>query len=119
MPHDTGDTQVFRSDFLKAGLLAIAAAGLFAGMNLSVRALGQMPGPALPAIEITFFRFLFGLLTASFLLVIHGRKVLTTRIPGAHLVRVLAGAGGVTMMFAALASLPVGYVPPSGVTAVA
>lgn len=95
---------------LSAGLMAIAAAALFAAMNMAVRALGQLESPALPAFEVAFFRFLFGLLTASPLIVATGWGVVRTQAPGAHALRVLAGGGGVGAMFAALAQLPLGFV---------
>ncbi len=99
---------------LKSGLWAFAAAACFAAMNLCVKAVGEIGGPELPALEITFFRYLFGLLAASTLLVVNGRSALGTNIPGAHAIRVLAGAVGVMMMFAALQSLPVGLATSIG-----
>ncbi len=99
---------------LKSGLWAFAAAACFAAMNLCVKAIGEIGGPGLPAVEITFFRYLFGLLTASTLLIVNGRRTLGTNIPGAHAIRVLAGAAGVMMMFTALQSLPVGLATSIG-----
>ncbi len=77
-------------------------------MNLFVKAIGEIGSLGLPALEITFFRYLFGLMRASTLLIVNGHRTLGTNIPQAHAIRVLAGAAGVMMMFTALQSLPVG-----------
>ncbi|MEL6282684.1 MAG: DMT family transporter [Pseudomonadota bacterium] len=95
---------------LQAGAMAIVAAALFAAMSMSVKALEQLDAAELPVLEVTFFRYVFGLLTASPLMIAQGRSVFHTRAVGAHATRVFAGIGGVASMFAALTTLPLGFV---------
>ena len=80
---------------LEAGAMAIVAAALFAAMSMSVKALEQLDAAELPVLEVTFFRYVFGLLTASPLMIAQGPSVFHTRAVGAHATRVLAGIGGV------------------------
>ena len=109
-----GGPETSDGNMLRSGLFAASAAAFFAAMNLCVKASSASGGPDLPALEVTFFRYLFGLLTASPMLFIFGRSILRTSQAGAHMIRILAGASGVMLMFAALANLPVGLVTSIG-----
>lgn len=96
------------SKVVAAALLATSAACLFASMNTAVRALAQLDDPSLSALQIAFFRFFFGLITASPFILAAGRQAWATTAPWAHALRVCVGIGGVVTMFAALELIQVG-----------
>jgi len=93
------------SPALAAAMILVATA-FIAGTTLIAKALGTgVLGPALHPFQISFGRFLFAFLafaTAMALL----RPRLTPVDPGLHLGRTLFGWGGVTLMFAAVAHIP-------------
>jgi len=99
------------SNEMRAAVAAVAACALFAAMGASVRAIGlQEIGPALAPQQIVFFRYAFGFLLLSPMLILIGPTSLRTRYPLRHGLRTLFGATGVGCMFAALATLPVVFV---------
>lgn len=89
-----------------AALLTLAAAAFAAGTTLLAKALGTgVLGPEMHALQISHGRFLFALLgiaTATAVLRPRFTKVHT----GLHLARSALGWGGVTLMFAAAAFIP-------------
>jgi drug/metabolite transporter (DMT)-like permease len=91
---------------LRAVLLMCLATAFIAGTTLAAKALGtEALGPALPAFQVTFGRFLF-----AFLALGSAAAVLRPRFsrlhPGLHLGRTALGALGVTLLFAAVAHIP-------------
>lgn len=90
---------------VSAGLIVLAMSFL-AGINILAKALGQDHlGPALPPFMISFGRFTFALLV---LLIAAGilRPKFTKPDLKLHIWRTTAGWAGVTMMFAAVALIP-------------
>ncbi len=91
---------------LRAAGLTLAACLFFAAATACAKA-AQLDG-AVPPQQVTFFRYLFGLVTLAPLIATARVPVFTTRAPGLHAVRVACGVGGVFCMFAALGRLPLG-----------
>lgn len=89
-----------------AAVMILVATAFIAGTTLIAKALGTgVLGPALHPFQISFGRFLFAFLafaTAMALL----RPRLTPVHPGLHFGRTIFGWGGVTLMFAAVAHIP-------------
>ncbi len=90
---------------LAAGLTVLAAA-FAAGTTLLAKALGTgVLGPEMPALQISFGRFLFAFLTISAFVGLT-RPRLTRPDLKMHAARSAFGWGGVTLMFAAAAFIP-------------
>ncbi len=89
-----------------AAALTLLAAAFAAGTTLLAKALGTgVLGPEMPALQISFGRFLFALMTiGSFVLIT--RPHFTRVHLGLHTGRSALGWGGVTLMFAAAAFIP-------------
>ena len=103
------DAPVFRpkaeSPALAAAMI-LAATAFLAGTTLIAKALGTgVLGPALHPFQISFGRFLFAFLAFSTAVAIL-RPALTRPHAGLHVGRTLFGWGGVTLMFAAVAHVP-------------
>ncbi|SDD08499.1 DMT family transporter [Ruegeria marina] len=97
-----------------AAALIFAATAFIAGTTLLAKALGTGTlGPALPALQISHGRFLFAFLAIGGV-VMTLRPRLTRPHWRLHLGRTTFGWGGVTLMFAAVA-----YIPMSDATAIA
>ena len=80
----------------------LLAAASFSAMNALIKGLGA----AFPAIELVFFRSLFGLLVLVPLILHGGRKTLTVERPEMHLFRLALGLGAMALSFQALTTLP-------------
>ena len=94
------------ADPIRAVAFMVAATILIAATTLLAKALGtDALGPALPAFQVTFGRYLFGAM-AILALVLRLRPRLSLAHAPLHLGRIAAGWGGVTLMFAAVATLP-------------
>lgn len=92
---------------LKTALLVIFACAFFAGANACAKAVQIIPdGVTLHPLQIAFCRFFFGFLTLAPFLLRRGVAVFRTPIPGRHALRVLFGAGGVSLSFAAVGMMP-------------
>ena len=89
-----------------AAALTLLAAAFAAGTMLLAKALGTGAlGPEIPALQVSFGRFLFALLTiGSFVAVM--RPAFTRPNYKMHAARSGLGWGGVTLMFAAAAFIP-------------
>ncbi len=86
--------------------LMVAATALFAATSLIAKAIGTGAlGPALPPLMVSFGRFGFALAGIALALAVM-RPVLTRPAWGTHLARTLCGWGGITLMFAAVAQMP-------------
>ena len=84
----------------------VAATILIAATTLLAKALGTATlGPALPPFQVTFGRYLFGALAIAAAAAML-RPRLTARNAKLHAGRILCGWGGVTLMFAAVATIP-------------
>lgn len=81
--------------------MLLAAAG-FSGLNGLIKALGS----DFPAIELVFFRSLFGLLVLVPLVLRGGRAFLVVERPAMHLYRIALGLGAMALSFYALTALP-------------
>lgn len=89
-----------------AALLTLLAAAFAAGTTLLAKALGTgVLGPEMPALQISFGRFLFALMTIGTFVLITRPKFTRVHLP-LHLGRSALGWGGVTLMFAAAAFIP-------------
>lgn len=96
----------FEASPRRAVAFMVAATILIAATTLMAKALGtQALGPPLPVFQVTFGRYLFGAMavfaTAALL-----RPAMSARNARLHLGRVACGWGGVTLMFAAVATIP-------------
>src|SRR6056297_1730191 len=90
---------------LAAGLTVLAAA-FAAGTTLLAKALGTgVLGPEMHALQISFGRFLFALITISCAVAVLRPKFTRPHIR-LHVGRSALGWGGVTLMFAAAAFIP-------------
>lgn len=88
-----------------AGLM-IAATSLFAATSVLAKGLGIGAfGPALPPLMVSFGRFGFALAGIALVAALM-RPRLTRPAWGTHLARTLCGWGGITLMFAAVAQMP-------------
>ena len=97
---------------LAAGLILLASA-LIAGTTLFAKALGTgQYGPPMHALQITLGRFIFAFLGLCVAAAILRPSFSRPNVP-VHILRTLSGAGGVTLMFAA-----VGYIPLADATAI-
>ncbi|WP_255588408.1 DMT family transporter [Jannaschia pagri] len=84
----------------------VGATVLIAATTLLAKALGTAAlGTALPPLQVTFGRYLFAAL-AIFAAAAVLRPPMTTRQARWHLARILCGWGGVTLMFASVALIP-------------
>ncbi|MEM7491038.1 MAG: DMT family transporter, partial [Pseudomonadota bacterium] len=84
----------------------VGATVLIAATTLIAKALGtETLGPALPPLQVTFGRYLFGAV-AIFAVAAWVRPRFNPRHAKLHLGRILCGWGGVTLMFAAVATIP-------------
>ena len=89
-----------------AAALTLLAAAFAAGTMLLAKTLGTgILGPELPALQISFGRFLFALLTIGMFVVVT-RPAFTRPDLRMHAARSSLGWGGVTLMFAAAAFIP-------------
>ena len=89
-----------------AAVLTLMAAAFAAGTMLLAKALGTgMLGPEMPALQVSFGRFLFALLTIGTFVAI-ARPAFTRPNLKMHAARSGLGWGGVTLMFAAAAFIP-------------
>lgn len=94
-------------------LLMLLASALIAATTLFAKALGgDGHGAPMHPIQITFGRFLFAFAGLSIAALILRPRLVRPNLP-VHLLRTLAGAAGVTLMFAAVA-----YIPLSDATAI-
>lgn len=92
--------------WLAAGLVVVACL-FFAGANaIGKLAMAADPAMAIHPSQVVFFRFLFGFLTLSPILILRGRAVVKTEIPLKHALRVSFGIGGFTCMMMAFQSMP-------------
>jgi drug/metabolite transporter (DMT)-like permease len=84
----------------------VAAAALIAGTTLLAKALGTVAlGTPLHPFQITFGRFLFAAIAVAAVVAFLRPRIDAARWP-LHLGRVLCGWAGVTLMFAAVATIP-------------
>lgn len=84
----------------------VAATVFIAATTLIAKALGTSTlGPALPPFQVAFGRYLFGAM-AIFAVAAVLRPKLSLRFAHLHLGRILMGWGGVTLMFASVAMIP-------------
>jgi drug/metabolite transporter (DMT)-like permease len=92
---------------LRAAALVVTACFFFAAANALARAV-QLPGAGaeIPALQVTFCRFLFGFLALVPWILARGTTPFRTTAPAMHALRVACGVGGVACLFAALARLP-------------
>jgi drug/metabolite transporter (DMT)-like permease len=90
------------SPTVRGCLLATAGTALFALMNLIVKLIGTR----LPAVELTFFRALFGWMALWPLLLPLGRRGLRTARPGAHAMRGGLGAVALVLTMYGITHLP-------------
>lgn len=89
-----------------AAALTLLAAAFAAGTMLLAKALGTgVLGPEIPALQVSFGRFLFALLTIGTFVALT-RPELTRPNFKMHTARSALGWGGVTLMFAAAAFIP-------------
>jgi len=96
---------------VRAALLCVVSCAFFAGANaLAKLAGGLLPGPDLPPVQVTAARFLFAFLTLSPFLLRRGPAVFRTAVPVRHVQRALLGVGGVTCVFTAVQTMPLGDV---------
>lgn len=87
------------------GFMVLATA-FIAGTTLAAKALGtDTLGPPLHPLQVTFGRFLFAFLTIGSAVLILRPNFTRPTIP-LHIARTLCGFGGVTLMFAAAARIP-------------
>lgn len=86
----------------RALVSALGASLLFGAMSTAVRLSSSHVG----AVEVAFFRALFGLLTALPLLVVVGRDLLTVRCPKLYLLRCSTSAASMCFGFWGIAHLP-------------
>lgn len=87
---------------LRAALLMLASATLFAMMAVVVR----LASAELHPFEIAFFRSLFGALFAAPLLLVHGTTLLRTPKLGFYFVRCAIGVGAMMAGFWSIVNLP-------------
>ncbi|WP_299848809.1 DMT family transporter [uncultured Roseovarius sp.] len=89
-----------------AASLTLLAASFAAGTTLMAKALGTgVLGPEMPALQISFGRFLFALMTIGTFVVLTRPRFTRVHLP-LHVGRSALGWGGVTLMFAAAAFIP-------------
>lgn len=87
---------------LRAALLMLASATLFAMMAVVVR----LASAELHPFEIAFFRSLFGAMFAAPLLLVHGTSLLRTPKLGFYLLRCAIGVGAMMAGFWSIVNLP-------------
>ncbi|MFN3526131.1 MAG: DMT family transporter [Paracoccus sp. (in: a-proteobacteria)] len=86
--------------------LMVAATGLFAATSLLAKAIGTGAlGASLPPLMVSFGRFGFALAGIALAVAVM-RPRLTRPAWGMHLGRTVCGWGGITLMFAAVAQMP-------------
>jgi drug/metabolite transporter (DMT)-like permease len=86
--------------------LMLCATSFIAGTTLLAKALGtDALGPALHPVQVTHARFLFAALTLGSAALVLRPKFGAVHLK-LHIARTLCGAGGVTLMFAAAARIP-------------
>ena len=93
-------------DPARAVAYMVAATILIAATTLMAKALGtDALGPALPPVQVTFGRYLFGAVVVG-AVALRLRPRLRLTHAALHAGRVACGWGGVTLMFAAVATMP-------------
>lgn len=90
------------SSNVRGALWMLLGAAGFSGLNALIKGLGA----SFPAIELVFFRSLFGLLVLVPFIVQGGRDVLRVERPAMHLFRAALGMTAMTLCFVALENLP-------------
>jgi drug/metabolite transporter (DMT)-like permease len=112
-PEDESEDAALRRRRARAIASVIAAAATFA----VAAALVKWIAPAIPTIQIVFFRSVVSLIALSPMIRREGGlKVLATRRPGWHVLRTLAGFGGMFTAFYGYARLPLAEVTALGFT---
>ncbi len=91
---------------VRGPLLMTASVASFSAANLLIKFLGS----AVPALEVTFIRFLIGWVTIGFFLPSAGLAALRTHRAGAYFWRGLLSMTGTAIMFYALTVLPLAEV---------
>ena len=90
-----------------AAAFMVAATVFIAATTVLAKALGtDSLGPALPPFQVTFGRYLFGALAIMAAAAVLRPRLSVARAPW-HLLRILLGWGGVTLMFTSVALIPV------------
>lgn len=87
---------------VRGALWMLLGATAFCCLNAAVKAIG----PSIPAIEVVFFRSLFGLLALLPFALGAGRQVWRVERPAMHLLRAALGMGAMTLCFVSVARLP-------------
>lgn len=87
-------------------LLMFVSTIAFTGMQAAIRVVANDPVNPLPAVEVAFFRNLFGLLALMPLLLRMGKSALHTDRLGMHFVRAGFQAVGMLCFFSALTMIP-------------
>jgi drug/metabolite transporter (DMT)-like permease len=91
---------------IRSALMMLGASALIAMTTMFAKALGQgVGGEALHPMQVSAGRFAFGFLTLLLASAILRPRIRAPRLP-IHAARSLAGWGGVTLMFAAVARIP-------------
>jgi len=112
-PEDESEDAALRRRRARAIASVIAAAAAFA----VAAGLVKWIAPAIPTMQIVFFRSVVSLLALTPMIRREGGlKVLATRRPGWHLLRTLAGFGGMFTAFYGYARLPLAEVTALGFT---
>lgn len=94
------------SDPARAVWFMVAATVLIAATTLIAKVLGTATlGPALPPFQVAFGRYLFGAMAIG-AVALARRPAMSLAWAPTHLARVAMGWGGVTLMFAAVATMP-------------
>ena len=105
-PHPAAAAPAVAPRPLAAVGFMLAATVLIAATTLMAKALGTAAlGPALPAFQVTFGRYLFGAVTILAVTAALRPRLSARRAP-LHALRVLCGVSGVTLLFAAAAAIP-------------
>lgn len=112
-PDDESEDAALRRRRARAIASVIGAAATFA----VAAALVKWVAPAIPTIQIVLFRSVVSLIALSPMIRREGGlKVLATRRPGLHVLRTLAGFGGMFTAFYGYATLPLAEVTALGFT---
>ncbi|WP_019015495.1 DMT family transporter [Elioraea tepidiphila] len=112
-PAEESEDAALRRRRGRAIAAVVAAAATFA----VAAALVKWVAPAIPTIQIVFFRSVVSLIALSPMIRREGGlKVLATRRPGWHVLRTLAGFGGMFTAFYGYATLPLAEVTALGFT---
>lgn len=90
---------------VSAGLWMLLAAFLFSAMNTIAKSISVVPGPEIPALQITFARYVFAVL-AVLPMVLIARAPMRTAYPLRYVTRIIASFGGILLMFLAIRDIP-------------